>query len=176
MVTSGRRMLRLYQQVTPRDATPCDADDLVNQFVVPEARGPRRLGEAGVHRRVGDDAGERVQLDDVGDAEAIDPHIHAAPVTAADGAIGVERDLLDLPIERRRDVGGALEDVERLLGGVSHPFCLIAIDRRGARRKDGEVEANHRETAHVCAVAEDRHGELRTGEIGLDEYRLGVPL
>src|SRR6266550_8627983 len=106
-------MLRPYRYVTPRDATPCNPDDFMDQLVVAEARDARRLGEAGVHRGIGDDAGERIQLDDVGDAKAIDPHVHAAPVAATDGVVGIERDLLDLSIERRRDVGGTLEDVER---------------------------------------------------------------
>src|SRR5260370_19767019 len=73
---------------------PSDPDDLVDKLVVPEASDARGLREAGVHRRIGNDAGEGVQLDDIRDAEAIDAHVHAAPVTAADGAISVERDLL----------------------------------------------------------------------------------
>src|SRR5207247_9247542 len=102
-------MRRPYRHVTPPDATPGDLDDIVVQVDVPDPRRPRRLGEAGVHRGIGDDAGEWVQFDHVWNAEAIDPHVHAAPVAAADGAIRVERDLLDLAIEVRGHVGGTLE-------------------------------------------------------------------
>src|SRR5712691_10740035 len=85
---------------------PGDPDDLLNQLVVAVPRDPRGLGEARVHGRVGDDAGERIQLDDVGHAEAVHAHVDAAPVAAAEGAIGVECDPLSLTAHRFGDAGG----------------------------------------------------------------------
>src|SRR5438552_16441025 len=76
--------------------SPGDPHDLLDQLVVPVAGDARRFGEARVHRRVGNDPGERIQLDDVGYAEPVHADIDAAPITAAEGAIGVEGDALGL--------------------------------------------------------------------------------
>src|SRR5437867_12616759 len=84
------------RDLSPRLAPPGEPRHLLDQLVVAEAGGARRLGEAGVHRRVGDDARQRVELQDVGDAEPIDADVHAAPVAAAEGLVRLERGALDL--------------------------------------------------------------------------------
>src|SRR5438876_10561528 len=86
--------------------SPGDPHDLLDQLVVPGAGDARRFGKARVHRRVGNDPGERIQLDDVGYAEPVHADIDAAPITAAVGAIGVEGDALGLTAERIGHVGG----------------------------------------------------------------------
>src|SRR5207237_3090868 len=136
----GRSMLRPSHRArapcgehgAPREPLPGDAYHFLDQLVVAEARGASRLGEAGIHRRIGDDARERVELEDVGDAETVDPDVDPAPVAAAEGVIGVERGTLDLTIQPGRYVRRALEDRQRRLGTVPHPFGFVAIYGRRA--------------------------------------------
>src|SRR2546423_15525817 len=97
----------------PREPPPGDAYDFLDQLVVGEPRGAGRLRETGIHRRVGDDARERVELEDIGDAEPVDPDVDPAPVAAAEGMVGLERRALDLPIQSGRRARRALEDRER---------------------------------------------------------------
>src|SRR2546422_5321630 len=65
-------MLRPYPRTCPRlanrlsgEAPPGDADHFLDELVVAEPCGARRLGEAGVHGRIGDDARQGVELEDV---------------------------------------------------------------------------------------------------------------
>src|SRR5436309_9744468 len=81
-------MLRLY--ITTRNPSPRNPHDFLDQLVVSVTRDARGLGEARIHRRIGDNPGQRVQLDDVGNSEAIHAHVDAAPIPAAQGAVGVE--------------------------------------------------------------------------------------
>src|SRR3989454_12326543 len=106
------------RQVPPREPPPGDPYHFLDQLVVAEPRGAGRLGEAGIHRRVGDDARKRVELEDVGDAEPVDPDVDPAPVAAAEGVVGVERRALDLTMQSGRRARRALEDRERRLGPV----------------------------------------------------------
>src|SRR6266480_135652 len=92
-------MLRPY--VTPGNPSPGDSDDFLNEAIVRVSRDPRCLREAGVHRGIGNDAGQWVELDDIGHAEAIHPHVDAAPVATAECAIRVERDALRLAAASR---------------------------------------------------------------------------
>src|SRR5687768_18035525 len=109
-------MVRAY--FATRNASPRDPHDFLNQLVVGEAGDARRLREAGVHERVGDDPGERIQLDDVRDAEPVDADIDPAPVAAAERAIGVERDALSFPYQRFGHAGRrAFKDLERMIAG-----------------------------------------------------------
>src|SRR2546430_10024903 len=97
--------------VTPGNPSPGDSDDFLNEAIVRVSRDPRCLREAGVHRGIGNDAGQWVELDDIGHAEAIHPHVDAAPVATAECAIRVERDALRLAAERFGHAGRrALED------------------------------------------------------------------
>src|SRR2546429_4111136 len=111
-------MLRPYHgppsslDVPPRESPPGDAHHLLDQLVVAEPRGAGRFGEAGIHRRVGDDARQRVELQGVGDAEPVYADVDPAPVAAAEGVVGGERPALDPPIQTVRDARGALEHPE----------------------------------------------------------------
>src|SRR6266478_4850230 len=168
-------MLRPY--IGTRYPPPGDPDDLLDKLVVRVSSDPRCLGQTGVHRRIGNDAWERIQLDDVGDPEAVDAHVDAAPVAAAEGAIGVQRDALGLMNERCSDTGRrALKNCEWMLARVPDPLRLVAVDgwRSGGQR--GEIECDDREAAYVAVVTEDRDRELRAREIRLDEDWLLVPL
>src|SRR6266568_728044 len=160
-----------------REAPPGDPQDLLDELVVVVASNPRGFGEARIHRGIGDDAGQWVELDDIGHAEAIHANVDAAPVAAPEGAIRIERDALRLPAERFGDAGRrALEDRERMLGRVPDPFGFVAVHRRRAVRQRREIESDDRQTAHVAVVAEDRDGELWSGQIGLDDDRLAVAI
>src|SRR6185312_4365409 len=134
-------MLRPYFGTS--DPPPRDPKDVLNQLVVGVAGDPRGLREAGVHRRIGDDARQGIELDDVRDAEAVDTHVDAAPVAAPERAIRIERDTLGLAAERlghtRRR---APEDRERMLGRVPDPFRLVAVDRWRTGRQRGEIESD----------------------------------
>src|SRR2546426_4393108 len=172
-------MLRPYQRLylAACYAPPGDPDDLLDELVVGKPRDPRRLRETGVHRRVGNDAGERIQLDDVGDTEPIHANVDAAPVATAEGAIRVERDALRLAAQRVGDAARrAPEDRERMLARIPDPFRFVAVHRRRARRQRREIESDDRQAAHVAVITEDRDRELRSGEIGLDDDRLAVAL
>src|SRR2546429_3679822 len=81
----------------PREPPPGDPYHFLDQLVVAEPRGAGRLGKAGIHGRVGDDARQPVELEDVGDAEPADPDGHPTPVAAAAPVIGIERRALDPP-------------------------------------------------------------------------------
>src|SRR5213596_2002036 len=117
-------MLRPY--VTPGNPSPGDSDDFLNEAIVRVSRDPRCLREARIHRGIGDDAGQWVELDDIGHAEAIHANVDAAPVAAPESAIRIERDALRLPAERFGDAGRrALEDRERMLGRVPDPFGFV---------------------------------------------------
>jgi len=160
-----------------RDPRPGDPHDLLDQLVVAVAGDARRFREAGVHRRIGDDAGQRIQFDHVRHAKAVHTDVDAAPITAAERAVRVERGAPGLATERVGDAGRrALENVERMLARVPNPFRLVAVHGRRAGRERGEIEFDDRETPHVAVVAEDRDREFRPGEIRLDEDRLGVPI
>src|SRR5881398_2270419 len=129
----GRAMLRPSHctpsnlDVAPREPPPGDAYDFLDQLVVAEARGAGRLGEAGIHRRVGDDAREGVELEDGGNAEPVDPDVDAAPVAAAEGVVGFERRALDLTIQSGGHARRALEDRQRRLRPVPHPLGFVAV-------------------------------------------------
>src|SRR6266550_457641 len=169
-------MLR-WLYIGTRYPPPGDPDDLLDELVVRISSDPRCLGKTGVHRGIGNDAGERIQLDDVGDPEAVDAHVDAAPVAAAEGAIGVKRDALGLMNERRGDAGRwALKNCERMLARVPDPLRFVAVYGRRAGGQRSEVECDDGEAAHVAVVAQDRDRELRSREIRLDEDRLLVPL
>src|SRR2546422_5437847 len=159
------------------DPFPGYAQDLLDQLIVAVARDPCRLRKARVHRWIGNDAGERIQLDDVWYAEPVDAHIDATPVAAPERAIRVECDALGLAAER---VGcadwGALEDRERVFARIPDPLRFVAVDGRGAGGQRRKIECDEGQTAHVAVVAEDRDRELRSGEIRLDEDRLIVAL
>src|SRR2546425_9043589 len=49
--------------------SPRNPHDFLDQLVVSVTRDARGLGEARIHRRIGDNPGQRVQLDDVGRSE-----------------------------------------------------------------------------------------------------------
>src|SRR5213082_391391 len=80
-----------HRHVPPREPPPGDPYHFLDQLVVAEPRGAGRLGKAGIHGRVGDDARQRVELEDVGDAEPVDPDVDPTPVAAAERVIGIER-------------------------------------------------------------------------------------
>src|SRR5881296_1943034 len=106
-------MLRPYQRLylAAGYAPPRDPDDLLDEPIVRKPRDPRSLRKTGIHRRIGNDAGKGIQLDDVGHAEAIDAHVDPAPVAAAQGAIRVERDAIGFTTQRCRHAGRrAVED------------------------------------------------------------------
>src|SRR6266550_1183814 len=118
-------MLRPYQRpcLATGNPLPGDPHDFLNQLVVPVSRGPRGLGKARVHGGVGDDAGERIQLDDVGHTEPVHAHVDPAPVAATECAIGVECHAFGLTAQRVGDTGWrALEDRERMLARVPNPL------------------------------------------------------
>src|SRR2546425_11182807 len=98
-------MLRPYQRLylAACYAPPGDPDDLLDELVVGKPRDPRRLRETGVHRRAGNDAGERIQLDDAGDTAPIHANVDAAPLATAEGAIRAERGALRLAARRAGD-------------------------------------------------------------------------
>src|SRR5439155_2810216 len=116
-----------YLDIPPREPPPGDPYHFLDQLVVAEPRGARRFGEAGIHRRVGDDARERVELEDVGDAEPVDPDVDPAPVAAAERVVGVERRALALPIQSARHARRALADREWCLGPVPPPLDIVAV-------------------------------------------------
>src|SRR3989441_6460590 len=169
-------MSRLYR-CRCLDAFPGCAEDLLDQLVVAVSRDPCRLRKAGVHRRIGNDAGKRIQLDNVWYAEPVDAHVDATPVAAPERAIRIECDALGLAAERVGDAHGrALEDRERVLARIPDPLRFVAVDGRGAGGQRRGIEADEGQTAHVAVVAEDRDCELRSREIRLDEDRLVVAL
>src|SRR5216117_3555728 len=114
-------MLRPYQRLCLAACypPPRDPNDVLNELVVGVAGDPSRLREAGVHRRIGDDARQGVELDDVRDAEAL----HALRLAAQ-----------RLGHTRRR----ALEDRERMLARVPDPFRLVAVYRWRTGGQRGE--------------------------------------
>src|SRR6267378_2900594 len=75
---------------------PGDPEDLLDELVVAVTRDARGLGEARIHRWIGENPGQRVQLDDVGNSEAIHTHVDAAPIPAPQGTVGVQGDALRL--------------------------------------------------------------------------------
>src|SRR5712664_4275352 len=98
------------------DPSPGDPHDLLDQLIVGVSGDPCRFRKAGVHRWIGNDAGEWIQLDDVRYAEPVDAHVDATPVAAPERAIRIECDALGLAAERVGDAGGgALEDREGML-------------------------------------------------------------
>src|SRR5947209_101033 len=86
-----------YLDIPPRQPPPGDPYHFLDQLVVAEPRGARRLGEAGIHGRVGDDDRERVEHEDVWYAEPVDQDVDPAPVAAAERVVGVERRAQGLP-------------------------------------------------------------------------------
>src|SRR6266542_660373 len=149
---------------------PGDPDDLLDELIVGVSGDPCRLRETGIHRRIGNDTGERIQLDDVGYAEPIGAHVDAAPVAAPEGAIRIERNALGLAAQRVGNAAGrALKNCKRMLARVPDPLRLVPVDgwRSGGQR--GEIECDDGEAAYVAVVAEDRDRELRSREIRLDE-------
>src|SRR6266851_9711411 len=113
------------------DPLPGYAQDLLDQLVVPVAGDPCRLRKTGVHRRIGNDAGERIQLDDVRYAEPVDAHVDATPVAAPERAIRIECDALGLAAERVGQAGGgALKDREGVLARIPDPLRFVAVDGR----------------------------------------------
>src|SRR5207248_11339023 len=111
-----------HRHVPPREPPPGDPYHFLDQLVVAEPRGAGRLGKAGIHGRVGDDARQRVELEDVGDAEPVDPDVDPTPVAAAERVIGTERRALDLTIHSARYARRALEYRQRRLGPAPHLF------------------------------------------------------
>src|SRR5437764_2123212 len=164
------------RDVSSREPPPGDAHDLLDQFVVAEAGGPRGLGKARVHRGIRDDPGQRVELENVRHAEAIDADVDATPVAAAERVVGIEGGALDLGVQARGHERRALEDRERRFRTVPHPLRLVAVDGRRAWWQRREIEPDHRQTVRRRTVAEDRHREFRAREIRLDQDRLRVAL
>src|SRR6058998_2153929 len=99
-------------QLSSGEPPPGDADHLLDQLFVGEAGRARRLGKAGVHGGVGDDAGQWIELEDVRHPEPVYAEIDAAPVAGPEGVIRVERGALDLAVQTLRDPRGALENRE----------------------------------------------------------------
>src|SRR2546423_15389427 len=98
----GRAMPLLYgrhREISSRKPPPRDANDLLDQFAVAEAGGPCRFREARVHRRIGDDPGKGVELENVRHAEASGADVDAAPVAAAERMVGVQGGALDLGVQ-----------------------------------------------------------------------------
>src|SRR4029077_5595562 len=114
------------EHILPRQPAPGDADHFLDELVVAEPGGARRLGETRVHGRIRKDARQRVQLEDVPHAESVNPKVDAAPVAASERVVGVERGALDLAIQPRRNSCRALEDREWGFGAVPHPLRLVA--------------------------------------------------
>src|SRR4029077_20706284 len=86
------------EHILPRQPAPGDADHFLDELVVAEPGGARRLGGAGVHGRIGKDARQGVQLEDVRHAESVHPKVDAAPVSASERVVRVERGALDLAV------------------------------------------------------------------------------
>src|SRR3954468_823532 len=104
----------------------------LNELVVRQARGARRLRQAGVVRWIRKNARERIYFDDIGHAIGVEAHVDTRPIAAAEHSIGAEDDALDGDAHRvahRRRTG---EDVERLVWAVPDPFRFVAVDRNGA--------------------------------------------
>src|SRR5437763_13596505 len=89
------------RDVSSREPPPGDAHHLLDQFVVAEAGSPRGLGKARVHRGIGDDPGQGVELENVRHAKAIDADVDATPVAAAERVVGVEVGELALGVMAR---------------------------------------------------------------------------
>src|SRR6185503_5836972 len=162
---------------TTRNATPRDAHDFLDQLVVREAGDARRLREARVHERIRNDSGQWIELHHVGYTEAVHPDVDPAPVTAAERAVGVERDALRFADQRLRNPARrALENLERVIARIPDPLRFVAVNGRRAGRQRRKIESDDRQTAHVAVVAQDRNGEFGTGQIGLDQDGLVVTL
>src|SRR6266571_95886 len=90
--------MRVGDEIPPRLPAPGEADDFLDELVVAEAGRAGGLGKAGVHRRIGDDPRQRVELEDVGHAEPVHADVDATPVAAAQRVVGVEGGALDLAV------------------------------------------------------------------------------
>src|SRR5207249_9656273 len=165
-----------YLDIPPREPPPGDPYQFLDQLVVAEPRGAGRLGKAGIHGRVGDDARQRVELEDVGDAEPVDPDVDPTPVAAAERVVGIERRALDLTIHSARHARRALEDRQGRFGPVPHPLGFVAVHGGRARWQRREVEPDHGQAVRLGAVSENRDRELWTREVRLDQHGLRVAL
>src|SRR5262249_22300004 len=132
--------------------------------VVAIARRARRLRQARVVGGIGEDAGERIHLDDVRGAVLVEPYIYARPVTTSQDAIGAEDYVFDRVLEPKIDTGRTLEHVERSVRPIPHPLRFISIDRKRAGGEGLEVHADQGKHARRSAVAEYAARELSAGE------------
>src|SRR5437763_16101295 len=87
-----------HRHVPPCEPPPGDPYHFLDQLVVAEPRGAGRLGKAGIHGRVGDDARERVELVDVRGAEPDDQVVDPTSVADDERVKGAVRSELDIRI------------------------------------------------------------------------------
>src|SRR4030043_1182667 len=132
------------------------------------------FGKAGVFFRVGQDPGQRIDLQDVWLAPFVQPDVDPAPVPDAGDLDGLLDDVLDPVLEVSLELGGAAEDLERFFRLVPDPFGVVGIHRVRARRKLGMVDLNDGQDFKVRRVAQDADGELAPGEELFDDDRLLV--
>src|SRR3954454_19458420 len=124
--------------------------------------------------RVGQNARQRVELDDHRATIRVAAYIDTAPVAAFQGVVRSERGRPNFLGETLGDAGRALVDLQRIARSIPDPLCLIAVNRWRSLGQHIKTHADDRQTARFFAVAQDGDGELLTGQIGLDDYRLGV--
>src|SRR5437899_5552101 len=119
-----RRSACPHRDVFSRQPPPGDANDLLDQLVVAEAGRPRGLGKARVHRGIGDDSGQGVELENVRHAEAIDADVDATPVAATECLVGVEGGALDLGVQARS------EEHTSELQSLRHLVCRLLLEKK----------------------------------------------
>src|SRR4030043_1365658 len=132
------------------------------------------FGKAGVFFRIGQDPGQRIDLQDVRLAPFVQPDVDPAPVPDAEDLDGLLDDVLDPVLEVTLELGGAAEDLERFFRLVPDPFGFVGIHRVRARRKLGMVDLDDGQDFKVRRVAQDADGELAPGEELFDDDRLLV--
>ena len=101
--------------------------DATDQLSIGDVRRRSGLGKARVARWIGQNAWQRIQLQNVWLSMGIETYVNAAPIPTLQCQKSVVAELGDGLGEVHGQVGGAAQDVEWTFRGIPKPFRCIGV-------------------------------------------------
>src|SRR2546425_12906811 len=106
----------------------CKSEDALQEAIVTDSGGTRRLREAGVIFRLGQYARERIQFKDMRLSRLVETDVDPAPIAATEDIVGLPANPFDFVPQGGRNPRRTFENIERVVGCVPDPLRFVGID------------------------------------------------
>src|SRR5260221_12621822 len=106
----------------------CESENALQEAIVTDPGGARRLREAGVIFRLGQYPRERIQFKDMRLSRLVETDVDPAPIAATEDIVGLPANPFDFIPQGGRNPRRTFEDIERVVGPVPYPLRFEGID------------------------------------------------